>query len=61
MNWKMTGMKVLQGCAEGALASLAAVTAMPGEKNFWNVLIGAVVVGLIRGGINAVKHLKKGA
>lgn len=61
MNWKIVGRKFLQGAGEGAAASALAVTALPGDKNYWSVLVGAVIVGAIRGGINAFKHSKKGA
>lgn len=60
MNWKIVSKKFFQGAAEGAAASAAGITALPGEKNYWGVLVGALIVGALRGGFNAVKHAKTG-
>jgi hypothetical protein len=57
MNWTITARKFLEGAVAGAAASAAAITALPGDDNYWTVLGTALVTGAIRGGLNAWKHL----
>lgn len=57
MNWTITIRKFLEGAVAGAVASSAAITATPGDANYWAVLGTAILTGAIRGGLNAWKHL----
>lgn len=57
MNWTITARKFLEGAVAGAAASAAAVTVTQDDPNYWSVLATAAVVGAIRGGLNAWKHL----
>ncbi len=61
MNWKIVARKFGEGAIEGALISAAAITVLPGDKNYWNVLWATLAMGAIRGGLNALKHSGKGA
>lgn len=57
MNWTITARKFLEGAVAGAAASAAAVTVAQADPNYWSVLMTAVAVGALRGGLNAWKHL----
>jgi hypothetical protein len=57
MNWTITLRKFLEGAVAGAVASAAAVTVAQDDPNYYAVLGTAVLVGAIRGGLNAWKHL----
>lgn len=57
MNKMIVLRKFLEGAAAGAFASASAITILPGDDNYWAVLGTALLVGAIRGGLNAWKHL----
>lgn len=57
MNWTITARKFLEGVAEGATAATVAITLLPGDPGYWTAIGGALVIGAIRGGLNAWKHL----
>jgi hypothetical protein len=57
MNWTITARKFLEGAVAGALASATAVTVTSDDPNYYAILGTAVLVGALRGGLNAWKHL----
>lgn len=57
MNWTIVTRKFLEGAFAGAVASAAAVTVAQNDPNYWSVVLTAVAVGAVRGGLNAWKHL----
>lgn len=57
MNWTITLRKFLEGAIAGAAASSAAVTVAQDDPNYWAVVGTALLVGAVRGGLNAWKHL----
>jgi hypothetical protein len=57
MNKMIVFRKFLEGALAGALMSAGALTVVPGDANYWAVLLTALGTGAIRGGLNAWKHL----
>lgn len=56
MNWTITFRKFLEGAAEGGIAAAMVLAVSQDDPNYWAALAGAVVVGAIRGGLNAIKN-----
>ena len=59
MDWKIVLRKFAEGAAAGAMASLAAINLTGKDNDVMTIALSAVVVGALRGGINALKHMGK--